>query len=102
MKSGPTWAEATAEPRARSAAIRPVATVVFPTPEWVPAMTSRGPNTLTRSRSLALWRELARSREEFSILDALLGPDALVVGVLDLSHLGGGVGHLDELVGRVP
>src|SRR5207342_3088415 len=32
-----------------------------------------------------------------SVLDALLGRDALVVGVLDLAHLGDGVGDLDDL-----
>src|SRR5712691_1704406 len=43
MKSGPILAGVTASPRAESAAIRPVATVVLPTPEWVPATTRRGP-----------------------------------------------------------
>src|SRR6266567_1644652 len=43
MKSGPTLAGATARPCRARAAITPVATVVLPTPEWVPAMTRRGP-----------------------------------------------------------
>src|SRR4051812_42969771 len=41
MKSGPTLADPTRSPRRRSAAIKPVATVVLPTPEWVPAITTR-------------------------------------------------------------
>src|ERR1700752_5359540 len=53
MKSGPTLAEPTSRPRARKAAIRPVATVVLPTPEWVPAMTIRGPSVGTRPSSHA-------------------------------------------------
>src|SRR5437764_12452873 len=40
MKSGPTLADATRRPRRRNAAISPVATVVLPTPECVPAMTT--------------------------------------------------------------
>src|SRR2546430_586021 len=44
MKSGPTLAEATRMPRLAKAASSPVATVVLPTPEWVPAMTRRGPS----------------------------------------------------------
>src|SRR5437879_3102716 len=47
MKSGPTLAEATRRPRLAKAAINPVATVVFPTPEWVPEMTMRGPSVGT-------------------------------------------------------
>src|SRR6266550_8938388 len=43
MKSGPTLAPAGRCPARRSAARSPVATVVFPTPEWVPATTTRGP-----------------------------------------------------------
>src|SRR5439155_9278152 len=43
MKSGPTFADATRSPRAERAAIKPVATVVLPTPEWVPETTTRGP-----------------------------------------------------------
>src|ERR1700749_1463080 len=43
MKSGPTFAAAGRWPAWRRAAISPVATVVFPTPEWVPPITSRGP-----------------------------------------------------------
>ena len=43
MKSGPTLALATFMPRARSAAIRPVAIVVLPTPDATPAMTSARP-----------------------------------------------------------
>src|ERR1700680_2125669 len=46
MKSGPTFAGATRWPRRRSAAIRPVATVVLPTPECVPATTTRGPRCM--------------------------------------------------------
>ena len=42
MKSGPTLAPATRRPAERKAAISPTATVVLPTPEWVPAMTTRG------------------------------------------------------------
>src|SRR5579871_6620949 len=55
MKSGPTLAGATRRPRARSAAIRPLATVVLPTPEWVPAMTRRGPSSMLK-RALRLVR----------------------------------------------
>ena len=43
MKSGPTLAAAGRWPAWRRAAISPVATVVLPTPEWVPPITSRGP-----------------------------------------------------------
>ena len=43
MKSGPTLAAATRSPAPRRAAISPVATVVLPTPDEVPATTSRGP-----------------------------------------------------------
>src|SRR5438045_2327915 len=50
MKSGPTLAAATRSPRAARAAMSPVATVVFPTPEWVPATTSRAPRTAVMSR----------------------------------------------------
>src|SRR5436309_1462984 len=84
MKSGPTLALATGTPRRARADMRPVATVVLPTPEWVPATTRRAPSSPT------------------SVLDALLGGDAAVVGVLDLAHLGDRVGHLDELGRRVP
>src|SRR5262249_45353172 len=81
MKSGPRFAAARATPRRRSAATSPVATVVLPTPEWVPATTTRGPSGLT------------------SVLDALAGVDPDVHGVLDLRHLGDGVGHRDQLLG---
>src|SRR5204863_6315628 len=84
MKSGPTLAGATRAPRARNADMSPVATVVLPTPEWVPATTSRGPRSST------------------SVLDALLGRDAAVVGVLDLVHLGDGVRQLEKLGSGVP
>src|SRR5579864_7115775 len=47
MKSGPTLADATRRPRAAHAAMRPVATVVFPTPEWVPETTILGPSVGT-------------------------------------------------------
>ena len=35
------------------------------------------------------------------VLDPLLGLDALVVGVLDLAHLGDGVGEIDDLLRRI-
>ena len=55
MKSGPTFAERTRCPAARSAASSPVATVVLPTPEWVPATTIRGPSDgITRSCQAAV------------------------------------------------
>src|SRR5205823_4036101 len=41
-KSGPTLKGATVSPSRRSATVRPSATLVFPTPECVPATTSRG------------------------------------------------------------
>src|SRR5258708_7759590 len=47
MKSGPTLAETTRRPRRTRAAINPVATVVLPTPEWVPEITMRGPRVGT-------------------------------------------------------
>ncbi len=47
MKSGPALAEATVRPRFRNAAMSPVATVVLPTPDAVPATTRRGPSTGT-------------------------------------------------------
>src|SRR5262245_12381158 len=47
MKSGPILAAATRRPRPRNAAISPLATVVLPTPEWVPAITTRGPRSMT-------------------------------------------------------
>ncbi len=50
MKSGPTFAGATRSPRRRNAAIRPVATVVLPTPECVPATTRRGPSAPISTR----------------------------------------------------
>src|SRR4051812_25670706 len=97
MKSGPTLADATVKPRRRSAAMTPVATVVFPTPECVPATTTRAVTVLSD-----LWVPAPDDRTQRSILDALLGADALFVGVLDLAHLGHGVGQGDDLVGRVP
>jgi hypothetical protein len=51
MKSGPTLHDATSTPRARNAAISPVAIVVFPTPECVPATTNRG--TIATSMAVA-------------------------------------------------
>src|ERR671919_399303 len=48
MKSGPTLAAAGRCPAARRAARRPVVTVVLPTPEWVPATTSRDPRSATK------------------------------------------------------
>src|SRR5579859_2693552 len=93
MKSGPTFADATRWPRSLRAARRPVATVVLPTPEEVPATTTRGPSLMAppgRRRSVGR-----------SILDALLGADPFVVGVLDLAHLGDRVGDLDQLGRRV-
>src|SRR4051794_21294295 len=47
MKSGPTLAAPTTMPLCRNAAISPVATVVLPTPDDVPATTSRGPRRAT-------------------------------------------------------
>src|SRR6266849_11213695 len=47
MKSGPTLAETTRRPRLVRAAIKPTATVVLPTPEWVPEITTRGPSVGT-------------------------------------------------------
>src|SRR6266536_908826 len=88
MKSGPTLKPATARPRAANAAIRPVATVVLPTPEWVPATTS-----------LAVTRAPPPPR---SPLDALLAADALVERVLDLAHLGDQVGGPEQLGGSIP
>src|SRR3954462_1347952 len=58
MKSGPTLAAATFVPLDRRAAIRPVATVVFPTPDDVPATTSRGPRTGTAG----CWHVFPRKR----------------------------------------
>src|SRR6266536_3154624 len=87
MKSGPTLKPATARPRAAKAAIRPVATVVLPTPEWVPATTS-----------LAVTCVPPPPR---SPLDALLAADGLVERVLDLAHLGDQVGGLEQLGGSV-
>src|SRR5579875_1280945 len=93
MKSGPTLAEPTATPRRRRAAMRPVATVVLPTPEWVPATTSRGPRS-----SVLIGRSGGRG---CSVLDALLGANAPVVDVLHLAHLGHGVGQLDQRWGGI-
>src|SRR5690606_1784617 len=53
MKSGPTFAAATRWPAAARAASRPVATVVLPTPECVPATTRRGPSCTGSERSSA-------------------------------------------------
>src|SRR3954451_20708455 len=47
MKSGPTLADATGNSRRRSAAISPVATVVLPTPECAPPMTTRAVTVLS-------------------------------------------------------
>src|SRR5687767_11220155 len=68
MKSGPTLAEATRTPRRRKAASRPVATVVLPTPELVPATTRRGPSrgtpaTLTRESGRQDRRRQASNQE---------------------------------------
>src|SRR6266498_1610185 len=87
MKSGPTLKPATLRPRPANAAIRPVATVVLPTPEWVPA---------TTTLSVTGWSPASRSP-----LDPLLATDALVEGMLELSHLGDEVGDLDQRVGSV-
>src|SRR6266511_2207422 len=82
MKSGPTLKPATRRPRSVKAAIRPVATVVLPTPEWVPATT-----TLAVIGSPSAWR---------SPLDSLLAADA----PLDLGPaLAGEVGGLLEIAG---
>src|SRR6266542_321001 len=87
MKSGPTLKPATRRPRSVKAAIRPVATVVLPTPEWVPATI-----TLAVIGSPSAWR---------SPLDSLLAADALVEGMLELAHLGDEVGDLDQRRGGV-
>src|SRR6266700_2685156 len=87
MKFGPTLKPATRRPRSVKAAIRPVATVVLPTPEWVPATT-----TLAVIGSPSAWR---------SPLDSLLAADALVEGMLELAHLGDEVGDLDQRRGGV-
>src|SRR5438309_209343 len=103
MKSGPTLAAATACPARRRAAIKPVAIVVFPTPEWVPATTTLGPRC-TEVRVIAggsVHLVGTRARRAASVLDPLLGADAAVVGVLDLAHLGDRVGDLDDLLGGV-
>src|ERR1700733_9160024 len=95
MKSGPTLAEATRWPRFRSAAMTPVAMVVLPTPEWVPATTNRGGmGELIGGGSGAVLGE--------SELDSLLRLDALVERMFDLAHLGHRVCHLDELGRRIP
>jgi hypothetical protein len=47
MKSGPTLNGWTASPRAASAAIRPLASVVLPQPLWVPATITRGIERIT-------------------------------------------------------
>src|SRR6266508_4648801 len=85
MKSGPTLKPATRRPRSVKAAIRPVATVVLPTPDRVPATT-----TLAVIGSPSAWR---------SPLDSLLAADALVEGMLELAHLAGEVGGLLEIAG---
>src|SRR6266542_4489213 len=84
MKSGPTLNPVTARPRAAKAPSRPVATVVLPAPEWVPATTSRAVTAAPRSP-----------------LDPLLPADATLEGVLDLAHLGDQVGAVQQLGGRV-
>src|SRR5579875_2694148 len=53
MKSGPTLAAATRRPRRARAAMTPVATVVLPTPEWVPATTTLGASTGIRPAIVA-------------------------------------------------
>src|SRR6266542_1302926 len=87
MKSGPTLKPATRRPRSVKAAIRPVATVVVPTPDRVPATT-----TLAVIGSPSAWR---------SPPDSLLAADALVEGMLELAHLGDEVGDLDQRRGGV-
>src|SRR6266496_5741017 len=87
MKSGPTLNPATRLPCSAKAAISPVATVVLPTPEWVPATTT-----------LAVIGQPPASR---SPLDPLLAADAPVEGMLELAHLGDEVGDLDQRGGRV-
>src|SRR5437879_11941186 len=82
MKSGPTLCPETTTPRARSAAIKPVAMVVLPWPEPGAAMISRA---TTRS--------------------PLDPPLALLPGVhrmLHLGHLHYQIGGLDQRRGRVP
>ncbi len=54
MKSGPTFAAPTRCPARRSAAIKPVATVVLPTPECVPATTMRPGSSGTGQYSMPL------------------------------------------------
>src|SRR5579875_1871972 len=86
MSSGPTLNPWTLSPLARRAPISPVARVVLPTPEPVPAITTRA--------LMAGWRRR-------SPLDPLLSADAAVQRVLDLAHLGDQVGELDQLGRRV-
>src|SRR6266516_82591 len=87
MKSGPTLNPATLLPRSAKAPISPVATVVLPTPEWVPATTT-----------LAVIGQPPASR---SPLDPLLAADAPVEGMLELAHLGDEVGDLDQRLGGI-
>src|SRR5262245_47225895 len=103
MKSGPTLKPATFRPRSANAAIRPVATVVLPTPEWVPATTILAVMGLPPGRSTARSPDRARClpRPSRSPLDSLLAADAPVEGVLELAHLGDEVGDLDQRRRRV-
>src|SRR6185436_19389129 len=78
MKSGPTLADATRWPACRSATSRPVATVVLPTPECVPATTTRGPSCATlRSCHPACGKQLLSRSEVSSMIDRMA--DGVVV-----------------------
>src|SRR4051794_23237722 len=71
----------------------------LPPRSWMPST----PRILTRrlyGRS-SVHRTEIRPQSSLSVLDSLHGLDAFVVGVLDLAHLGDGVGHGDDLVGGV-
>src|SRR5436309_2782954 len=104
MKSGPTLAAPTVMRRER-ATISPVATVVLPAPEWGAATTSRGVRSINACASALCGRlrvsDTGKRPQSGSVLDALDGFHAFFVGVLDLAHLGGGVGDVDELLGRI-
>jgi hypothetical protein len=50
-----------------------------------------------RERALAAAGTAEEEGAPSSVVDAALGADALLVGVLDLGHLGDRVGDLDEL-----
>src|SRR5579875_2993338 len=83
MKSGPTFAAPTRSPRDASAAMIPVATVVLPTPECVPATTRRGPR---RAMARSLHRR-ARRRARCGVRIVSLLPSA--TEIVYLLGLGG-------------